>query len=167
MSGNEKQIQDWQEKLRSSFGEAGQLLNYLTHTLDNFYYRYLETEESRDLKTLNLAPHLYGAVSFESNMVQALKISNPEIKKELIEFAKSIPKSQNPKIQYSLTCEIKELTQDHGHLILKSEISWDFPDFDKKSEKKVQKLIHFKYEDLHDFRKHLALKLEEACSLFL
>lgn len=167
MSGNEKQIHDWQEKLKSSFSEAGGMLHYLISTMDNFYYRYIETEESKNLQTQTLSPQTYGAISFESNLVQALKISNPELKKNLIEFAKSIPKSQNPKIRYQISCEIKELTPDHGHLILVSEISWDFPDFQNDLNKCIQKKINFKYSDLTEFRKKFALKLEECCELFL
>lgn len=167
MSENEKHIHDWQEKLKSSFAEAGGMLHYLTSTMDNFYYRYIETEESKNLKTQILAPQVYGAISFETNMVQALKVSNPEIKKPLIEFAKSVPKSQNPKIRYSISCEIKELTPDHGHLILLSEISWDFPSFNNDPSLCVQKKINFKYNDLTEFRKKFALKLDEVCELFL
>ncbi len=167
MSEKEKLIQDWHEKLKSSFSEASQLIHYLTTTMDNFYYRYLETSESKDLKTQLMAPHLYGATSFESNLVQALKLSHPETKKQLIEFAKSIPKTQGPRVRYRLQCEIKELTPDIGHLILTSEISWDFPDFKDDPTKRTIKQINFKYNDLNEFRKNLALKLEEVCSLFL
>jgi len=167
VSENDKQIHEWQEKLRSSFGEAQNLLNYLTTTMDNFYYRYIETEESKELKTQILAPHIYGAVGFESNMVTALKISHTDIKKSLIEFAKSIPKSQGPKIRYQLSCEIKELTADHGHLVIMSEISWNFPEFNPKTKEAVRKTIQFEYNDLGEFRKLFALKLEEACQLFL
>lgn len=167
MNENDKQIHEWQDKLRSSFSEAGQLLQFLTTTMDNFYYRYLETEESKNLKTEIFAPHTYGAMSFESNMVNALKISHAETKKSLIGFAKSIPKSEGPKIRYKLSCEIKELTQDFGHLIISSEISWDFPDFNAKTDKIVRKQVDFKYNDLGEFRKLLALKLESVCELFL
>lgn len=167
MTENDKLIHEWHEKLKSSFSEASQLLQYLTTTMDNFYYRYLETETSKDLKTQLMGPGIYGAISFESNLVQALKSSHPEVKKQLIEFAKSTPRSLGPRIRYSLQCEVKELKAEQGQLILTSEISWDFPDFLGDESKRAIKQVHFKYNDLNEFRKKLALKLEEVCELFL
>lgn len=167
MTENEKFILEWHEKLKSSFSEASQLLQYLTTTMDNFYYRYIETEDSKDLKTQLMGPGIYGAVSFESNLVQALKSTHPEIKKQLIEFAKSTPKSLGPRIRYLLKCEVKELKSEQGHLILTGEISWDFPDFKGDETKRATKEVNFKYSDLTEFRKKLALKLEEVCEIFL
>ncbi len=167
MGDNDKQIHNWQEKLRASFSEAGGMLQYLTSTMDNFYYRYIENDDYKELKTQTLAPHIYGAISFESNMVNALKVSNPELKKALIEFAKATPRNLGPKIRYQINCEIKEMSPEHGHLILKSEVSWDFPEFKENPERRIQKVVNFKYSDLGEFRKKFALKLEEACELFL
>jgi hypothetical protein len=45
-------------------------------------------------------------------------------------------------------------------------VSWDFPHFMDKT-KVSKREIDFKYDDLGQFRKELALKLEAACDLFL
>jgi hypothetical protein len=98
--------------------------------------------------------------------MEALKIKNPKAKPGIMELAKSIPKAQKPMVRYSLISDVVELKPDHGKLILTSEINWDFPDF-KDTKKATIKKVEFTYEDLAQFRKELALKLEEACEIFL
>lgn len=165
MNDSTKQIQEWQDKIRHTFGDASKLQEYLFTTLNNFYYRYLETSESKDLKTQELGPHIWGAMSFESNMMDVLKAKNPATKPQLIEFAKTHPKATHPRVRYGLWAEVKELKAEHGELKIVSEVSWDFPEFTSKSNA-VRKTVSFKYDDLAVFRKELALKLEEACELF-
>lgn len=162
----DKQIQEWQEKVRQSYGDESKLFEYLFETMDNFYYRYLETTTDKNLKTVPLAPHLWGARSSEGSMVDALKIQNPAAKKGIIELAKSVPKAEGPRVQYELMADVEELTQDHGEIIFVSSINWGFPDFEDQS-KQFKKTVTFKYQDLAQFRKELALKLEEACEIFL
>ncbi len=163
---SDKQIQDWQEKVRSTFGEQSKLYEYLFETMDNFYYRYLETTTDKSLKTTALAPHLWGARSTEGSMVDALKIQNPIAKKGIIELAKNVPKAQGPRVQYELIADVEELTADHGEIQFVASINWGHPDFDDPNCQQ-KKTVVFKYEDLGEFRKHLALKLEEVCELFL
>jgi hypothetical protein len=165
MSDNSKVIQDWQDKLKHSFDDEGKLHDYLIKTLDNFLYRYLETSEDKNLITTELAPYIYGAESFESSMVEALKISNPKVKPGIQELAKSVPKAQKPQVRYSLKVQIQDLQPERGELVISSQIHWDFPQFIDPS-KSFQKNVVFKYSDLGQFRKELALKLEEACELF-
>jgi hypothetical protein len=165
MSDSTKQIEDWKNKVRSAFGESSRLYDYLFETMDNFYYRYLETVESQNLKTSQLGECVWGAVSFESSMVEALKVKQPVAHTGILELAKRVPKAQKPLVRYGLWVEVRELDPERGHLILTSEIAWDFPDF-KDQGKTFRKNIDFKYQDFQVYRKELALKLEEACSLF-
>ncbi len=163
---SDKQIQDWQEKVRSSFGDETKLYEYLFETMNNFYFRYLETTTDRDLKTSALAPSVWGARSSESSMVDALKITNPVAKRGMIEMAKSYPKAMNPKVLYELSAHVDELSSERGKIKFISKIDWGFPEFND-SEKVCKKVVIFEYSDLTQFRKELALKLEESCSLFL
>lgn len=162
----DKQIQEWQEKVRASFGDESKLFQYLFQTMDNFYYRYIETTVSKDLKTIELGNHVWGARSVESSMVDALKITNPNAKKGMIEMAKAYPKAMNPEVRYEISADVQKLTIDQGEIRIKALINWGFPEFQDK-EKKTEKVITFKYTDLQQFRKELALKLEEACEIFL
>lgn len=163
---DEKQlIQDWQQQVKETYGNQAMLYQYLFETLDNFYYRYLETTTDKNLKTQELSPQKFGAISFESDMQQALKAPHLLAKPGIIELAKSVPRAQKPQVRYALWAEVTELSVEHGKLKLVAEINWGFPDFTSK-EKWLQKKVDFSYQDLGAFRKQLALKLEEACELF-
>lgn len=163
---DKQQIQEWQEKVRASFGDESKMYEYLFETMDNFYYRYLETTLNQNLHTKSLGPHLWGAKSQESNMVEALKIKNPVAKKGIMELAKSVPKAEGPSVQYELLVNVEELKPDRGEVDLVAVINWGWPDFETE-DKELKKTVKFKYSDLGEFRKHLAQKLEEACDLFL
>lgn len=162
----DKQISDWQEKVRASYGDETKLYQYLFETMDNFYYRYLETTQNQNLRTQKLAPHLWGARSTETSMVDALKIQNPVAKKGIIELAKSVPKAQGPAVQYELLADVEELTPKHGKIIFVAQINWGFPDYEDEA-RQFKKTVVFKYDDLAQFRKELAQKLEEVCDAFL
>jgi hypothetical protein len=162
----ENQIKEWQEKIRETFGDQSKMYEYLFQTMDNFYYRYLETTTDKNLKTTSLAPHLWGIKTTEPSMVDALKIQNPVAKKGIIELAKSVPKAEGPSVQYELLANVEELESDHGEIQFVAVINWGFPDFNDIS-KQFKKTVIFKYDDLAQFRKELALKLEEACEIFL
>ncbi len=97
-------------------------------------------------------------------MVEALKISDPATKSGIMELAKTVPKAQKPMIKLRLQAKIKELTPERGHLVITASVNWDFPQFLDKT-KVTFKEVDFKYTDLNQFRKELALKLEAACEL--
>jgi hypothetical protein len=163
---SDKQIQDWREKIRSTYGDESKLYSYLFTTMDNFYYRYLETTTHKNLTTEKLGPHLWGARSTEGSMIDALKLTNRNAKDGIIELAKSVPRSLSPMVLYELLVNVEELTTDHGEIEIVAIIDWGFPDFDIEA-KRLKKIVHFKYSDLSQFRKELAQKLEEACEIFL
>lgn len=166
MSDNSKLIHEWQDKVKHSFDDESKLYEYLFHTMENFFYRYLETSENKELKVFEMAPHVFGAESFESNMGDAFKIKNPVIKEGIKELAKSVPRSEKPQVKYRLDARVHQLTADKGHLTITASVNWGFPVFMDKS-KLAKKEVEFKYSDLGQFRKELALKLESACEIFL
>lgn len=166
MKNEEELIHEKAEALRASFEDPHKLYDYLFFTLDNFYHRYIETEVSKNLKTQELAPKTYGAYALEKDMMLALKKPHADAKAGIIEMAKTYPKAQGPAVRYGLMAKVDSLEADSGSLKIISEINWGFPDFADKS-KLIQKVVSFSYDDLSVFRKQLALKLEEACELFL
>jgi len=165
MDDNQKLINEQQSKIKEIFSDDHKLHEYLFQTMDNFYFRYLETTENQNLKTFQIAPNIYGTESFEISMPQALKVSDPEIKSGITELAKTVPKAERPRVKYRLDTRILEFGSDKGHLKITALVSWDFPYYLNK-EKMKTKEVDFKYTDLNEFRKNLALKLEEACELF-
>jgi hypothetical protein len=158
---DEKLIQDRKTKVQETFGDRNNLYSYLFETLDNFYFRYIETSLSRDLKTAELSAGVFGAVSFE-NMFEALKNPSAQAKAGIISQAKA---NKDSTVRMGLWVEVKDLSQDYGKMRFVSEINWGFPDFQDPS-KRLQKTVNFEYDDFQVFRKQLALKLEEVSELF-
>jgi hypothetical protein len=165
MTDNSKLISEWQQKIQQNFGEEGKLYEYLTETLENFFYRYLETTEDKGLKVRELAPRVLGARSRESQWREILKINNPLVKPSLLDEAKANPRASGAKTEYELSVEVKELSAQRGELMIKAIIRWDGRDFSDPT-KCSEKKILFTYNELSEFRKKLALRLEEACEYF-
>jgi hypothetical protein len=163
---SDKQIQEWKEKIQHRYGEESNLYDYLFTTMDNFYYRYIETTQNKNLKTTELENKTWGARSSENSMVDALKLTNPVARKGIIELAKSTPRSMNPSVRYELSAFIKDLRSQTGEIHLTSVIDWGYPDYNDEA-KRFKKTVQFKYSELTQFRKELALKLEEVCEAFL
>ena len=163
---NEKEIiENRQEQIRDSFGEQGKLYEYLFQTMDNFYYRYIETSLNQNLKTRELGEKIWGAISEENSMVNALKIQNPMAKKGIIDLAKFTPKEKGPKVRYTLSADVRKLSPETGAIEFNAEINCGFPEFDDSS-KLQRKTVKFQYGDVAQFRKELALSLEEVCEIF-
>lgn len=160
-SDDEKLIQERKTKILETFGDTNNLYGYLFETLDNFFYRYLETTLTKNLHTTELAPKTFGAVSFET-MLEALKKPHPEAKAGIIALAKD---DRTAQVRFGLWIEINDLTQDYGKMRIVSEINWGHPEYQDAS-KRIQKVVIFEYDDFGVFRKKLALKLEEASELF-
>ena len=166
-SMNNKQIIELQkQKIASHFSDSQALLDYMMETLGNFYYRYLETTKDQDLQTIELGPKRWGAQSSESNSMEVLKIKNPSVRPHLIEAAKSLGAQGGLNVQYTLGIEPLELNSEKGEIIIFAKIDWSNTptNMSKTSEEKT---LRFKYSSLGEFRKGFALKLEEACEIFL
>ncbi len=155
---DQKKISDWQQRVFSEFDDESKLYSYLFETMENFFYRYLETTLHKNLKIQELSPKTFGAISSESNMLEALKIKHPDSKRVIIELAKKVPKNENPMIHYSLKVFLEDFHTNSGTIVISAEV---------KALENVQRKITFKYQDLTEFRKKLAIKLEEVCEIFI
>jgi len=154
-------------KIQQLFKDNQSYLDYLLQTKSNFLYRYLETSQSQNIDIKNPSPGLLKAESYESNLGEAFKIQNGQIKVGIKNLAKSVPKEQKPKVQYCLTTFIEEMSNNHGRIIITSMVNWDFPEFETHSKNAHSKKVIFEFNDPAQFRKQLALKFEDACELFL
>lgn len=153
-------------KIHNLFKDNEAYLEYLLQTKNNFLYRYLETSDQKHTNIESLAPNTLVARSFESNMGDAFKISDPEIKEGIKNLAKSIPREQRPTVQYSLKTILEDLRADSGKITIESSVNWNFPTFEElKGQYKIKRVTFF-YNDPNLFRKELALKYEDACELF-
>ena len=154
------------QKIHNLFKDNKAYLDYILQTKLNFLYRYLETSTDKNLKIENSDGKTLMATSYESNMGEAFKIVDPEIKEGIKQLAKSIPREKNPKVQYSLKTVLDDLNGDNGKIELIAKINWNFPNFEDTKGKYKLKQVIFEYHDPQVFRKHLALRYEEVCELF-
>ena len=122
------------EKVQALFKDQGHVLNYLMETKKNFVYRYLETTLDKNIALELINDSLLIAKSFESNMGEAFKISNPKIKNGIKELAKSVPREKEPKVEYTFSTEIKQMNGDKGTLVISATVDWEFPQFSKSIE---------------------------------
>lgn len=150
-------------KISNAFKNEGAYVEYMGQTLKSFAFRYLPSDDESNMTTFKEGS-LFGIESFEANMGNAFKIIDTEIKEGIKQLAKSVPMSNKPKVRYRLAIIVDELSGESGQLQLISEVNWGFPDFQASSAKKQK--INFKFDNIHDFRKNLALKLEEVAELF-
>ena len=143
----------------NSQGALGDLLIY---NLENFAYRYIETEIHRDIKC-NYDKNNYWVESIEPDILKALKWTNPEIKRELIKFSKKHPGKESKRIKVKLSLGTK--VKNEKEVECYSVVSWNYPHFEK-SDNELGKVITFQYEDLLDLRNNHASLLEEVASIF-
>ena len=154
------------EKIHNLFKDNQAYLDYILQTKQNFLHRYLETSSDKNIKIQSDDSKTLIATSYESNMGEAFKISDPEIKEGIKSLAKTIPRENNPRVQYSLKTILDEFKGDNGKIILESKVNWDFPEFEDNKNSYKKKQVVFEYHDPNVFRKQLALKFEEVCEIF-
>ncbi len=153
-------------KIHALFKDNQAYLDYLLQTKKNFLYRYLETSTDKDIAIVSSDAKTLLAQSFESNMGEAFKTSDIEVKEGVKHLAKTIPRTENPRVQYSLKTTLQDLHGDNGVILIESKINWGFPDFHDQKGNHKKKQVRLEYHDPAVFRKELALKYEEACELF-
>ena len=161
-----KKIIDQQIKISQQYSNNQELIEYLVETMNNFYYRYLETSLDKNLQTQELAPQVLGAQSTESNSMEILKIKNPQVRPHLIEAAKTLASRGGLILTYELSAHLQEISPEKGLIVIRSLIDWSKTPVEL-SQKMQEKKVVFEYHSLGEFRKNLALKLEEACEIFL
>ncbi|MBC7711931.1 MAG: hypothetical protein H7177_01230 [Rhizobacter sp.] len=154
------------EKIHHLFKDNQAYLDYILQTKQNFLYRYLETSTDKNLKIESVDEKTLVATSFESNMGDAFKIADTDIKNGIKQLAKSVPREQNPRVQYSLKTILDDFRGDNGKIILEAMVNWNFPEFTNAKGLNKKKQVVFEYHDPNVFRKQLALKYEEVCELF-
>lgn len=154
------------EKIHNLFHDNKAYLDYLLQTKSNFLYRYLETSSDKNIQIQSLDAKTLLAESFESNMGDAFKISDKDIKDGIKALAKSVPRENNPRVRYSLKTTLEDLKGDSGKIAIEAAVDWGFPDFSNSNSTSKKKRVSFSYNDPNVFRKELALKYEEACEIF-
>ncbi len=154
------------EKIHQIFKDNKAYLEYLLQTKSNFLYRYMETSSDKNILIQSIDQKTLLAVSYESNMGDAFKTSDNEIKEGIKALAKSIPREDKPRVQYSLKTVLEDFKVDSGKIVIEAMVNWNFPSFEIIKGTYKSKRVTFTYNDPNVFRKELALNYEEACEIF-
>lgn len=156
-------------KARVELEENG-LDSLITFTLDNFAYRYLETELSKNIQTEFNGKDIYTVTSIEGNPLNALKLNDPRAKKGSIDLAKrfSATKGVGLRVRLQLGCDTSKVSSSgSGSIKCFASINWNM-DSEFKSDPEFEsiKSIDYKFSDPLVLRNKLALLLEDVCSIF-
>lgn len=148
------------ERLR----QEGGLASLIIFTLENFAFRYLETDSHKDIKCQVVGDNVFVVRSFEEDILRALKSANQDVKQGLISLCKKYPgaESKKLKVSQSITVTIK----NDSHVVCSAEINWNYPDFSPHAEYSLVKKEDIKFDDPLYLRNRLALYLESVCEIF-
>lgn len=164
-SYNKEELQkNLDQKIANFFKGENAYVEYMGETLKSFAFRYLPSHESARMEIFRENANLFGVESFENNMGNAFKIKDLDIKNGIKQLAKSVPMSEKPEVRFRIGVNIREISGERGSVDLISEVHWGFPHFNDQNKK--QKKLLFKFENVHEFRKNLALRLEDVAELF-
>ena len=162
MKSKEELEKEINEKNREALQSGDALSALMVHNLENFAYRYLETEASKNIKCQNEGA-TYWVESIEDDIYTALKWDNPVLKPKLIDVCKQYPgqKSKEIKIKLILGTTFKS----DKEVTCFAMINWNFPNFEH-SEKEICRIKNFSFNDPLELRNKHALLLEEVCEIF-
>lgn len=158
-SYNKEELQkEIDEKVRASFQGDGTLEELVCFTLENFSYRYLETKNLKDLKPSLISSHTWRIEGRESDLVEALKVTNPQTKKKLIDEAKSHAKKDGATVTNWM-----EIQLDSNKVKCRAGVEWKADSSQIIINTKEASLA---YDDVLELRNKLAKILEEVCEVF-
>jgi hypothetical protein len=155
----EKQIN---QKNLKSLNQDDALNELFIFNLQNFAYRYLETENSKDIKC-QTDGKTFWVESIETDVFTALKWDNKDLKPKLIELCKQYPGQKSKKIHIKLM--LGTTISGEKEVTCFSLINWNFPNFDH-NENELCRIKKFQYSDRLDLRNNHAALLEEVAEIF-
>jgi hypothetical protein len=162
----EKLQLEMREKVLLAMAGAAGVIEHIEYTLNNFSYRYLESDSTGELTCSLKADDTYSVVGTEGNLGEALKTKNTVTRKGLIDLAKSFSKKDQPCVRYEIGVKVINIdSRGGGDFLAFAEVNWDFPDFNtegrvNRNEKKLS------YEDAIDLRNNFARELDDLCEVF-
>jgi len=150
------------QKNLEALNKGDALGELITFNLENFAYRYLETQAFKNIKC-QFSENTYWVESIESDILTALKWDNKELKAKLIELCKNYPGQKSKEIKLKLV--LGTILSGDKEVTCFSSINWSFPSFkDKKSE--IAQVEKFQYGDLLELRNKHAALLEKVAEIF-
>ena len=162
--------EEMKTKVLQHFSGQKDILDYIEFTLNNFSYRYLESETTGALKVQWHLEEGGGGrlevVAFEPQLSQSLKTKNSETRKGIIEMAKTSKKSDGAKVRYTLGVSWDSLSEDDVVIKAYAEVNWGFPEYPDKKENLNRLEKEFNYGDPFEMRNNFPRELEDICDVF-
>ncbi len=163
--------EEMKSKVLQHFSGQKDILDYLEFTLNNFSYRYLESETTGNLKVDWHLENSSGrgrleVVALEPQLSQSLKTKNVQTRKGIIEMAKTSKKSDGAKVRYILGVSWDSLEEDDIEILAYAEVNWDFPEYSKSKDKHNRLEKRFNYSDPFEMRNNFPRELEDICEVF-
>ena len=126
--------------------------------MENFSYRYLETKNLKDLKPSLVSNNTWRIEGRESDLIEALKATNPQTKKKLIDEAKSHAKKDGASVTNWM-----EIQLDSNKVKCRAGVDWRTDSTTILINHQEASLV---FEDVLELRNKLAKILEEVCEVF-
>jgi len=166
LEDKEKLQLEMREKVIQEMAGSVGVIEHFEFTLNNFSYRYLESETTGAVRCSLKESDVYSVATNEPSLAEALKTQNKKTRKGLIELAKSFSKKDKPEVHYEIGVQIINIESNGGGDFLAfAKVSWDFPHF-KDPEKENKKELKVSYEDAIDLRNNFARELDDLCDVF-
>ena len=156
---NKEQLEkEMREKVMSELGNDHALAELLLTTLDNFSYRYFESQTTGKVEARIEEGRHFVARATETNVMESLKAQNKTTKAELIKLAKEAGKS-GIAVQYEIGIKILDNNSKGGGIYhLQAIVSCQ--NFKNSNNSTCD------YEDVMELRNKLAKDLEDICTVF-
>lgn len=157
-------------KVRNHLQQGDAFDDLVKHFLDGFAYRYIETPLSKNIETIKHDDGTFSVSGLENRLVEALKVSDPQLKEKLVKFAKeaAINKDLKATVMYRIEVKVVEGSPDScGKIEARAIVNWNYPQHETNQEKEYIKKSQLEFEDIMVIRNKLALHLEEVANLFL
>lgn len=158
-----------EDKARAELEESG-LDHLISFTLENFAYRYLETDCSKNIKAVFNGSNQYSVSSIEQDPMSALSVSDSKAKKGVISLAKRFSKTKGVglRVRYQLLCDTSDIAGNGtGRIKCSASINWNLDvEFESAPDLESVKTASIEFDDPLVLRNKLALLLEDVCQIF-
>ncbi|OIQ17585.1 MAG: hypothetical protein BM556_12345 [Bacteriovorax sp. MedPE-SWde] len=143
--------------------KEGGIESLLIFNLENFAYRYLETTDFKNIQC-QFEDKDFWVESIETNIVEALKWDNKDVKAKLIELCKQNPGANSKNIKVKLTIGTRIISDEQVDCY--ACIDWGYPEFNQSEGQSLRTSEELVFDDPIILRNTHATFLEKVCTIF-
>jgi hypothetical protein len=158
-----KDLDKWKREhsanIEQELGTTEGLYSYIQVTVNNFAYRYIETDHSGEVEIQSPQQGFFVCEAEERDMNRARQTENQKVLKGL--------ERKNPKsLRNILMVSVSDFNGKSGNIDMVGVVHWGEPEFAPNSPDQHMKKVQFKFSDVMEFRNDFAKYLEQACEVF-